>query len=79
MWGKGRKLMRVVSALLGKEKRGPSVQGGGEETEVAGLSRANVRAGAGKSPGRRGRTPAPRGHHREPGSIVWRAAWQCPS
>ena len=71
--------MRVVSALLGKEKRGPSVQGGGEETEVAGLSRANVRAGAGKSPGRRGRTPAPRGHHREPGSIVWRAAWQCPS
>lgn len=71
--------MTVVSALLGKEKRGPSAQGGGEETEVAGLNRANVGAGAAKSHGRRGRTPAPRGHHREPRSVVWRAAWQCPS
>lgn len=54
MGGKGRKLMRVVSAVLGKEKRGPSAQRGGEETEVAGLRRANVGAGAGRSPGRRG-------------------------
>lgn len=63
--GKVRKLMRVVSVLLGKEKRGPSAQSGGEETEVAGLRRANVGAGAGRSPVRRG-GPQP------PGAITGR-------
>ena len=60
---KGRKLVRMVSALLGKEKRGPSAQREGKETEVAGLRRANLGAAAGRSSGRRG-DPRPQGPSR---------------
>lgn len=48
---KGRKLVRMVSALLGKEKRGPSAQREGKETEVAGSRRATLGAAAGRSTG----------------------------
>lgn len=52
-WGKGKKADDGGLSPPWGRRRGASAQGGGEETEVAGLNRANVGAGDGKSPGRR--------------------------
>lgn len=49
--------MRTVSALLRKEKRGPSAQRKGREAEVAGLRRANLGAAVGRKHREEGKDP----------------------